>query len=121
MFRRNVFKLLATPKPSSKPSTTKPRSATSTEPQASTMMKVSTGAAAAGVVSMTTLTSFHFAVCPVTPMIFGSTFVAAVFSGAFASIESGGKDGTSFGCIIGMVMGMIAAYFAKTSAEPWRS
>eukprot|EP00008_Paramoeba_atlantica_P010431 CAMPEP_0201499030 /NCGR_PEP_ID=MMETSP0151_2-20130828/74142_1 /ASSEMBLY_ACC=CAM_ASM_000257 /TAXON_ID=200890 /ORGANISM="Paramoeba atlantica, Strain 621/1 / CCAP 1560/9" /LENGTH=130 /DNA_ID=CAMNT_0047891043 /DNA_START=165 /DNA_END=554 /DNA_ORIENTATION=- len=59
------------------------------EGKPSTTLKVTTGAMASGVVSMCTLVMFHLVVCRVSPLIFASTFVASVFSGAFAAVESG--------------------------------
>ena len=119
------------------------------EGKPSTTLKVTTGAMASGVVSMCTLVMFHLVVCRVSPLIFASTFVASVFSGAFAAVESGmgssntgnvsesskkgreagnadssnasGSTGTSFGCVSGLVIGMVAAYYAKSTEEPWRS
>jgi len=111
---------------STSPSQTAPKKApkkASGPEEPSNVVKVSTGAASASFTAMATLTSFHFVVCPVSPTIFFSCFVAAVFSGAFAAFESGSKEGasgTTFGCVIGMVMGMIAGYFAKLQQEPWR-
>lgn len=85
--------------------------------------KMIAGAIGATLSSSVIIGVFHLIVVKVPLAVAAGTIAGSGFTGIFAAFE-GGKDGegsvAAFGTLIGVFLGCLGAYYAKTSAEPWR-
>ncbi len=84
--------------------------------------KMITGAIAATLSSTVIIGVFHLIVVKIPLPIALGTIGGAGFSGIFAALEGKESEGNvaAYGTLIGVVLGCFGAYYAKTSAEPWR-